>query len=305
MVMNNIREEYKEAKESISLQYLNQILINQRKTKEFKKIEKNKMIYDAVKKGDLAFFLNHIKAKVLKKSYYCLSGNKKYSFQGKDLYYTNLPKVAIYTCIIGKYDSILEPLFINPNTDQKIPEDSSWKKIDVSKFPEYNQDSPIMLNRKIKILSYKYLEEYDYSIYIDGNIQIVADLMPLVLKMDKSIIGVHTHAIRDCIYKESNGINLLKKANKELVRKQLNRYKNDGFPEHFGLFQNSILIRKHNSDKARELMDLWWSEYSKERTRDQLSLPYVIWKMSLDISDIVILGRDAYSNPRFRIIDHQ
>ena len=53
----------------------------------------------------------------------------------KDQYKGNA-KIVVYTCIYGKYDSILEPLYYDPKceyyifTDQVIPEGSIWKKED-------------------------------------------------------------------------------------------------------------------------------------------------------------------------------
>lgn len=301
---------YQESELSLNLQYLNQLLIDKEYSLEYRQGLKSLIMKNALKKRDFSFFLKHLKVKLFRRDFYGVNGNYKFQCQRNMEEYSILPKVAVYTCIIGNYDTVLEPLFVNDDidyfifTDQAVDRMSKWKKIDVTNFKEYKYVNATVLNRKIKILPYIYLNNYDYSIYIDGNIQIIADVMPLILKMKDSSLGVHTHAIRDCIYREANGVELLKKANPEKVKEQINRYKAEGFPEHFGLFQNSILIRNHNSVIGRRLMDLWWKEYSEELTRDQLSLPYAIWKMKLDIKEIAILGRDVYRNPRFRVINH-
>ncbi len=308
--MENI--DYREAIESINLQYLNNLLIKKENSIEYQSGLKKVLVKNALKTRDFKFFLNHMKAKLFRTSYYCSDGNRKYKYIDlNNLSYITLPKVAVYSCIVGAYDEILEPLYLNDNidyflfTDQVIKSNSIWKKIDITQFEEYNSTNATALNRKIKILPFNYLKNYDYSIYIDGNIQVVADLMPLVLGMKNAALAVHTHAIRDCVYKEANGIDLLKKADPQKVYEQLMRYKEEGFPEHYGLFQNSILIRNHKNENCIKLMSLWWEEYSKQFTRDQLSLPYVIWKMKLNLNEVVSLGNDVYQNPRFRITTHQ
>lgn len=55
-----------------------------------------------------------------------------------------------------------------------MPKNSVWKKIDVTQYEDYSKLTPIELNRKIKILPYEYLPDYDVSVYIDGNIECVA-----------------------------------------------------------------------------------------------------------------------------------
>ncbi len=48
--------------------------------------------------------------------------------------------------------------------------------------------------------------------------------------------------------------------------------------KNFGLGENNILFRKHNSDNIIKLMNDWWEELNTQTKRDQLSLAYVLWK---------------------------
>ena len=53
-------------------------------------------------------------------------------------------------------------------------------------------------------------------------------------------------------------------------------------------------------------MEKWWDEYLRFPTRDQLSLPYVVWKYGFDKAQIMILGNDVEMNPRFnRYFSHR
>jgi len=180
-------------------------------------------------------------------------------------------KIAVYSCIVGRYDSIVEPLYIDCDidyfmfTDLDLPSDSKWKKIDITQFEEYNKLSPIQLNRKIKMLPHIYLKDYDYSIYVDGLIEIVCSMKPLIENMKSSSLGVHFHNQRDCIYDEAIMIKYAKKADMSIVNQQLNIYRNEGFPIHNGLYENTIMIRNHNSQLMCKLMDKWWDEYLKFR----------------------------------------
>ena len=159
--------------------------------------------------------------------------------------------------------------------------------------------SPFELNRKIKMLPHKYLINYDYTIYIDGLIEIIAPLSPLICEMGNAGLGVHYHNQRDCIYDEAVMVKYAKKANMTIVEQQLNEYRSKGFPAHFGLYENTILIRDNNDRVIVNLMEEWWDEYKKYPTRDQLSLPYLIWKNKIDLDKINIMGNNLDLNPRF------
>ena len=206
---------------------------------------------------------------------------------------------------IGKYDKIVEPICIQPNvdylmfTDLELPKDTAWKKVDITQFDDYKLFTPVQMNRKIKMLPHKYLREYDYSLYVDGLIEVVGMISPMVEDMGTCGFGVHFHNQRDCIYDEAVMIKYAKKANMNEVKKQLQKYKKEGFPAHFGLYENTILLRKHCDDSVCRLMENWWDEYLKYPTRDQLSLPYLIWKMNFPKENIYIMGNNINRNPRF------
>ena len=89
---------------------------------------------------------------------------------------------------------------------------------------------------------------------------------------------VPQHPQRNCIYKEVDAVIKLKKDTLENVTPQIERYKEEGFPENYGLLQSNILIRKHNNADCIKLMECWWEELKNGSHRDQLSFNYVSWK---------------------------
>lgn len=214
-------------------------------------------------------------------------------------------RIAVYSCVVGKYDRIIEPVYVQPGvdylmfTDLDLPKNTAWEKIDITKFDDYKSLTPIQMNRKIKMLPHKYLCDYDYSLYVDGLIEIVGAISPMIEEMGDYGFGVHFHNQRDCIYDEAVMIKYAKKANMSEVKVQLDNYREEGFPSHFGLYENTILIRKHHDMSVCKLMESWWDEYLKYPTRDQLSLPYVIWKTNFPKESIYIMGDNINRNPRF------
>lgn len=218
-------------------------------------------------------------------------------------------RIVVYTCIAGAYDRLIEPV-VKENrvdfvvfTDQQVPSGSAWVKQDISQLKSYQTFSPVKLNREIKIRPYLFLD-YDYSIYVDGNIQVVGAMTPVVRAMGDAALGLHFHSARDCIYDEMYGIRHLGKADMTLVNRQIKAYRKERFPSHSGLYENSIILRDHRNQSVRDLMEAWWQEYVKYPTRDQLSLPYVIWKTNFDRSGIYVLGNRLDHNPRFNRENH-
>jgi len=298
-----------ESKESQILINLNEQYLNIYYSKEYQKVLKLKKIADLLKKREIGKLLHIIYGRLIVKS---LISKKRDSDKNVKLE-KNLvrnTKIAVYTCITGNYDSLKEPMYINQNidyyvfTDMKIPAESAWKKIDIKNNHELKDLSNADINRYIKICAHKFLPQYEYSIYVDGCIQIVADMKPIIEYMGNCVLGVHYHSLRNCIYKEANGIIYAGRAGKSEVKSQIRKYREEGYPKENGLYENTIIVRKHNDIKCIKLMNEWWKEYSCTLSkRDQISLPYIIWKIEFPKELICILGNDLNKNPRFRKID--
>lgn len=257
-----------------------------------------------LKKGRVDQIIKDLKYRKYALKHFTSEGNKDYEASSGNVDVSQV-RIAVYSCITGNYDGVLDPLYLEPSvdyymfTDVPLPKSSKWKKIDVTKYSEYTDLTPAQMNRRIKMLPFHYLPDYDYSIYVDGNIEIIAPLSPLIESMGDSALGVHFHNYRDCIYDEIIAIEHYKKIDLAKAKEQLSFYEKEGFPHHFGLYENGVLIRKHSDETVQLLMEEWWEEYLKYPTRDQFSLPYLIWKTKFDRSKIHIIGNNLNKNARF------
>jgi len=139
-------------------------------------------------------------------------------------------------------------------------------------------------NAKIhKILPHIYFPEAEYSLWIDGSIQLRPDfsldrMIELFLK--EYDLAVFRHPARRCIYKEAEKCIELKKDNLEVIRKQIQRYRYECYPKDAGLAECSIILRRH-SEKTKIFNEVWWDEIVKHSRRDQLSFNYVCWKLRM------------------------
>lgn len=216
-------------------------------------------------------------------------------------------KVAVYSCITGNYDSLREPLLVDDLLDYYLISDakknngSIWKHLDIPN--ESKKYSGGMINRFCKLNPWIFFGGYDYSIYIDGNVEIVSDIRSLCAVARDSKIGIamHLHNKRDCVYTECEVCKLYKRGNKDAIDKQMMKYRQEGFPEHFGMVEATIIVVDLKNDIAKEVMLEWWNELVLSCSgRDQLSFPYVLWKKGFLINDVGCLGNNRQKNLIFR-----
>jgi len=190
-------------------------------------------------------------------------------------------KIAVHTCLVGNYDHPQEPLFKPDNvdyiivTDGPLPSTGLWKGIDIRTIKGIPPLDDSRVSRYIKLHPHLFLNDYDYSIYIDANIKTAGDMRYLIYLLNKYGFVSNLHRHRNCIYKELEACIRLKKDVPQIMQKQINSYQSAGMPEHYGLIEANLLVRDHHNPVCVEIMDRWWQEIAKHSCRDQLSLPFV------------------------------
>lgn len=219
-------------------------------------------------------------------------------------------RIAIYTSIFGAYDKITEPYFIPDNcdfyifTDQKVSSDSCWKQLPLPKNIE--KMSNVEKNRYIKMFPNELFQNYKYSIYVDGNVQIISDLTEYINKINSKIgLGIHKHHLRDCVYDELVAVcksGRISKKDAEKHKKYLEKCK---MPKNYGLLQCNVIVREHNNKTCIKIMKEWWNEFLLFSKRDQISLPHVLYNNKVTIDEVATLGDNIYRNPSFRVISHK
>lgn len=241
---------------------------------------------------------------------------KKYVEYGpviKNKYDCRKKRIAIYTCVTGDYDAINEPFFDYNNvdyffiTDNEVKEnESKWRFININEYVDKNM-SVINKNRYAKLNPHIFFQgKYDYSIYLDGNIEILSDLRTMINSVnDKYGIAMHNHRNRNCIYKETKLCILRGKGNKQYLKKQIEKYKKMKFPKEYGMLEANLIVVNLDNNEAEKLLKEWWNEFLETKSgRDQISLIYTLWKNNIKTSDLATLGSNIYSNPKIFIKKH-
>lgn len=165
-------------------------------------------------------------------------------------------------------------------------------------IPAGNFGSPRLANRYQKML-FGTDDFLGVSIYVDANVRILRDLKPLVDEFVKSgaDMGMYRHYARHSVAAEAEACVRRKKVdNPANVELELAHYESAGFKDDRGMWEASVILKNHRSRKLEPAMSEWWSLYSRFQTRDQFSLPFIIWKNEIEVFDMELMGeaRDTY-----------
>lgn len=204
-------------------------------------------------------------------------------------------KRVVYTVITDRYDELYDHEYMHADWDYVCFSDidlaskknKKWKILKLS----YSAMDSVRNQRWHKINAHNLLKEYDHSLYIDANIEIknITIFEEIEKKIKQNIaISLPRHPWRDCIYDELIANVGIKKDNPDIMTKQIKKMRAEGFPEHYGLWANGIIYRKHNEPGIIKLLDDWWVMVKKYSKRDQLSFSYCLWKNKITVSDMSI-----------------
>lgn len=200
--------------------------------------------------------------------------------------------MVVYTALIADEDLPLEqvgqffPFTHDKNgveyvafTNRKDLTSDFW---DV-RYIELKHSSPRMDARFYKTNSHLLFPDHDVSIWMDSQCFFTYDPKDIVnhfLTKQGADIAIHHHSDIACLQEETFAQAFVyKNDNARIVLNQLIDYMDFDFPvEKYDHFETGILLRKNT--KVTEMFNtLWWEEIKTRSLRDQLSCPFVVWKI--------------------------
>lgn len=200
------------------------------------------------------------------------------------------PRIAVYTAITGRYDTLHQPAVVSPNvayfcfTDTprwfSLINDTVWS---IAKLPGGEDLDTVRQARWAKILFHRIpqLATFDYSVWIDGNVTVIGDVQALIESLNGAPLTGFRHPFRDCLYEEGRACIVEERDDAGVIKRQLARYRSEGYPVRHGLTETNVLIRRHGVPEVVGLMETWWAEVQAHSKRDQLSFCYAAWKTNV------------------------
>ncbi|KAL0710422.1 hypothetical protein Bca4012_017400 [Brassica carinata] len=236
------------------------------------------------------------------------SENGGFRISDEDKKFMQSCQVVVSTCAFGGGDNLYQPIGMSKASTQKVCYVAFWDDVTLAtqeaeghKIGENGyigkwrvvvvKDLPFMdqrLNGKIpKMLSHRLFPEAKYSIWVDSKSQFRRDplgVLDALLWRTNSVLAISEHGARGSVYDEAKAVVKKHKATPEEVQVQINQYRHDKLPEDKrfngkkALSEASVIVREH-TPLTNLFMCLWFNEVVRYTSRDQLSFPYVFWRL--------------------------
>lgn len=209
-------------------------------------------------------------------------------------------KRLIYTSVFGDYDRILPPVRREDGidyvavTDRQALSVPGWTSMAVDPT---EIGGPRLANRHFKMLAHEIFPGYDASIYLDGNIRVLGNMSEFFARIEGSdaALGLYRHPSRSTVREEvEQCIRRRQVTDASAAFAELKDYRDQGFPDEAGgLIEASILLRNHRHPRLKGAMEEWWRLFRAHQSRDQFSLPFVLWRTGIP----TVLFDDSFREP--------
>lgn len=198
---------------------------------------------------------------------------------------------VVYTCILDGYDLLLPPRVVNPEIDYICYSNCIDEGIGPWQIRKYDPGLGSRMGAvKCKFLSHLLFPDVDLVFWADGNAELVCDPLAVMEHwLAEYDIAAPRHRHRDCIYDEARACVRLRKAqpSQEAIEAQMEQYREEGYPEHNGLAEVTVLLRRHSPSTIR-FNELWWKEVTTQSSRSQLSFDYISWKHGIPYCQVYL-----------------
>ena len=221
-----------------------------------------------------------------------------------------MKQYVIYTAVVGNYDGIQQPIIIDDRFDYILfSNDINESRVGVWQVRkiEYDNKDKIKIARWVKTHPEQLLEGYDFSVWMDANIQIKTDYIyrkTIDLWGIGTLISTVVHPQRNCIYKEMFVVYDFYLETENTLLNWAKILRRNHYPKDNGLNETNILYRKHLNSIVCQFDNLWWSFIEKYSRRDQLSFNFALWWQNLLCEPILPIGESALKSGHFNYIGH-
>jgi hypothetical protein len=222
-------------------------------------------------------------------------------------------KKAVVTALTGDYEDLKTPLYAAPGwdyicfTDDPNLKSSFWKVVCLNKETLEKMGAVHLNNARLHAKFYKQMIHVVCSYYVetlwcDASFRITMNIEDYINQYSKNhdMLCV-AHPYWDCIYEEARRAIELGTDDPNVITKQVNRYRDEGFPEHFGQITGFLLYRKH-TDAVKRLNEAWYNETMNNSNRDQMSFKYCCWKLNFEHD---VCSEDYYSKSPYFVRDKE
>ena len=195
-----------------------------------------------------------------------------------------MSELMVVTAIFGGYDTLRTPK-VHSNVPHICLTDGSVNPVPPWEIRIVHPGQP---DRRLnayhcKMLLHRHIPDLGTTLWIDGNFRLNTDPAKLAnTYLAHHDIATFEHFARDCTYKEAGACITFRRftPSREAIEAQVAAYRAEGFPEHAGMIEGCVLLRRY-TPWVIDFQEKWWAEAMKYSSRFQLSFNYLMWKHDL------------------------
>lgn len=196
-----------------------------------------------------------------------------------------MKKFLVVTSITNGKDKLIDPPEKFDNCDyfafvDKQYETKVWEQKDIYNYSSIDNHKNRRNAKPYKIISTLLFPDYEYIIWEDGNHQLKKNPQDIIDEYGESDFYVFKHPDRECAYEEMQACLNWRLDEPVNIQSQYNFYRQNGFPDKFGLYELSTFIFK-NTHKVKEFQLMWYEQINKFSSRDQISFPFCVWNCNV------------------------
>lgn len=141
-----------------------------------------------------------------------------------------------------------------------------------------------------------------YSLWLDGSHRLTCNPWDMVDRhLNAADVAIARHGERNCVYQELNACTRLRKDDPAVMYRQVEGYRESGYPAHHGLHETGAVLRRL-TPASNAFSAAWSREIEMGSCRDQLSVDYAAWSCGVQIADLPGSGR---ASPYFDFFPHR
>jgi len=143
-------------------------------------------------------------------------------------------------------------------------------------------------NRTTKFCPHDIFADVPVSLYVDGNVTISPPASDEIARflVSSAEIGLCLHGehrtipeeIETCIARGK-----MTAGEARFAERRYAAYLSEGMPPDMPVYYGGVILRRHGSARVRSAMSDWAEEYASGLSRDQVSLPYILWRNNVKV----------------------
>ena len=208
-------------------------------------------------------------------------------------------KIALYTALFGSNSDLgsidpdqYEGIDFYAFLDREHPTTQGWRQVVCPDFTFEKKYTGRRNAKPYKMLPHLFMPDYDYYVWMDSCHKLLKHPKDIIENYlaDDFDLGLFDHpSDKYCAYLEAQTVLEYGIDNPQYIADQIQFYQEEGFPRKYCLYEMACFFRKNNP-VTQKFGFMWYEQVCRFSSRDQISLPYVLWRMKEEVNISILPG---------------